>query len=236
MQDSVQPQDLMESDTLESDKRRAHRESVGYSETACILLAILWGLHGVGFGLQFDAAGRTGGAGWVGNHSSSIYWGFKYCEENEITQITNHSSAIYKNNLLVCPVLFVPSHNFINVSPVSLPVGMTRVTGRVMDRGRKCLLWMLWLVRKRKRMPAMSTAAHTFFLNNMAGRMTTGQRARWPLNQPFSQPMATCLDGVIWTPLSAPPALWPALSPWSLSVSQSCLLACVASRLGEMGL
>lgn len=154
--------------------------------------------------------------------------------ESEITQITNHSFAIYKNNLLVCPVLFGPSHNIINISPVSLPVGLTQVTGRVMDRGRKCLLWILWLVRKRKRMPAMSRAAHTFLLNNMAGRMTTRRRARWALNQPFSQPMATCLDGVIWTSLSAPPALRPALSPWSLCVSQPCLLGC--PDWGEMGL
>lgn len=67
-------------------------------------------------------------------------------------------------------------------SPVAFPLtvawlmGVARLMGITNDRCRKCLLWMLWLASMRKRMVAITTATHSFLLNNMAGQTMSGRR------------------------------------------------------------
>lgn len=68
----------------------------------------------------------------------------------------------------------MPSDSDINTLPLSQFVGVASMIGKVSDRGRKCLLWKLWLASIRKRMATIK-AAHTFFLSNMAGRMGQGR-------------------------------------------------------------
>lgn len=72
--------------------------------------------------------------------------------------------------------VFTPVINNISFLPFSFSVGVARLMGKAIDRGRKFLRWIVWLASIRKRMVAITPTTHIFLLNNMAGRTVSGRR------------------------------------------------------------